>query len=112
MAATADITGLTATSTTYDFRVVAINSLTGADGVAFGDAAQFTTTPPVSIDAEAVNNVTSTGATLTAQVNPNGLDTHVQFQFVTRHSSSRGSRLHRRDDWSRRPPIDIWQRAE
>ena len=80
VAALADITGLTA-STTYDFRAVATNSLVpaGFDG----SPTQFTTTPPVSIDSESATNITDTGATLKTQVNPNGLDTHVQFQYVT-----------------------------
>ena len=80
VAALADITGLTP-STTYDFRAVATNTLVpaGLDGA----DAQFATTPPVSVDSESATNVTATGARLNAQLNPNGLDTTYQFQYVT-----------------------------
>ena len=78
VSALADIKGLTA-NTTYDFRAVAHNSLGTADGT----AAQFTTTPPVSVDSESVTTITATSATLHAQINPNGLTTHYQFQYVT-----------------------------
>jgi NHL repeat len=78
VSASAQISGLQA-STKYDFRAVATNSL----GTVDGGATPFTTTPPVSVDSESVTNVTDTGATLKAQLNPNGLDTHYQFQYVT-----------------------------
>ena len=80
VAALADIAGLTP-STTYDFRAVATNTLVpaGLDGA----DAQFATTPPVSVDSESATNVTATGARLNAQLNPNGLDTTYQFQYVT-----------------------------
>jgi hypothetical protein len=73
----ADITGLTP-STTYHFRAVATNTL----GIANGSDTTFTTTPPVAIDSESATNVTDSSATLTAQVNPEGLDTTCQFQYV------------------------------
>ena len=76
----ADISGLTP-NTTYDFRAVATNSLapSGLDG----SPTQFTTTPAVSVDAESATNITDTDATLNAQLNPEGLDTTYQFEYVT-----------------------------
>jgi ribosomal protein S18 len=80
VSASAQISGLQL-STTYDFRAVATNSLapSGVDGA----ATQFTTTAPVTIDSESATNVTDTTATLNAEVNPNGLDTKYQFQYVS-----------------------------
>jgi hypothetical protein len=74
--ASLSISGLTPT-TTYDFEVIATNALTGPNGVS--TTSSFTTTAPVTIDSQSVSNVTSTTATLNAQLNPNGLDTTYQF---------------------------------
>jgi hypothetical protein len=80
VAALADITGLTP-STTYDFRAVATNTLVSAG--LDGPDAQFATTAPVSVDSESATNVTDTSARLNAELNPNGLDATYQFQYVT-----------------------------
>jgi phosphodiesterase/alkaline phosphatase D-like protein len=64
-------------NTTYHFRVVASNSL---DTVT-GDDTTFATTAAVGIDAVSVKDVTSTGATLTSQINPEGLATTVHFEY-------------------------------
>ncbi len=74
--ASLQITGLTP-STTYDFEVTATNALTGSNGVS--SSTSFTTTAPVAVDSESVSGITSTTATLNAQLNPNGLDTTYQF---------------------------------
>ena len=70
------VTGLTP-STTYDFEVVATNANTGPSGVS--TTSSFTTTSPVTVDGESSTGITSTTATLNAQLNPNGLDTTYQF---------------------------------
>ena len=80
VAALADITGLTPSST-YDFRAVATNTLIPES--LDGPDAQFATTAPVSVDSESATNVTDTSARLNAELNPNGLDTTYQFQYVT-----------------------------
>lgn len=70
-----------AASTIYHFRVVASNadSLTPVDG----PDQEFTTPPPVQVEKESVSDVASTSATLEAQVNPLGTDTHTYFQYGT-----------------------------
>ena len=80
------ITGLTP-NTTYHFRVVAHSS----EGSVKGPDQTFTTGPPVSVDAESAANITDTGATLKAQINPDGSDTKYQFQFGTDTSYSSGT---------------------
>jgi hypothetical protein len=65
-------------NTTYDFEVITHNSL----GDVTSGTAQLTTLPPLRIDSESVINVTDTTATLKAQINPSGVDTHAQFQYV------------------------------
>src|SRR5262249_45686337 len=42
----------------------------------------FLTTGPAIITSESATNITDTTATLNATINPNGLDTTCQFQFV------------------------------
>jgi hypothetical protein len=77
----ANISGLTA-STTYHFRVVAVNSA----GTTYGADRTFTTLgvtgPPVVITNPATN-VTNSSATLNGMVDPHGLTTSVYFQFGT-----------------------------
>ena len=80
VSALADVTGLTP-STTYDFRAVATNSLTASNGFD-GPPTQFATAPPASIDSDSATNITDTGATLNAQINPEGTDTTCTFQYV------------------------------
>jgi hypothetical protein len=75
----ATIGGLTA-STTYHFRIVAINS----NGTRYGSDRTFTTLrptgPPVAITKPATN-VASSSATLNGSVDPHGLTTNVHFQY-------------------------------
>lgn len=77
VSANTQLTGLTP-STTYHFRVVTTNTL----GTATGSDTTFQTTAPVVIDSQSVAYVGSTTATLRAKLNPEGLDTHYQFQYV------------------------------
>jgi hypothetical protein len=76
VATSAQISGLTP-NTLYHFEVVGSNSL----GTLTGNDTTFTTTPPVVIDSESVTNITDTGATLKAQINPEGTDTTYQFEY-------------------------------
>jgi N-acetylneuraminic acid mutarotase len=77
----ANIPGLSA-STTYHFRIVAMN----ADGTSYGADRTFTTLPatgrPVAVTSPATN-VTSSSATLNGIVDPHGLATSVYFQYGT-----------------------------
>jgi hypothetical protein len=66
-----------AASTTYHFRVVATNSV----GTTYGPDAQFTTSPPVLIDAAFVTDVTASSAELEARIDPEGVDTHYRFEY-------------------------------
>ncbi|HXB66191.1 MAG TPA: hypothetical protein VNV42_15075 [Solirubrobacteraceae bacterium] len=72
------ISGLSA-STTYHFRVVAVNSL----GTTDGPDTTLTTAPPVNIEAEAAANVTATAADLTAKIGTEDLATGYQFEYGT-----------------------------
>ena len=76
--AAADITGLT-NYTKYHYRIVATNSL----GTSYGDDEILRTFPPLPPDVggAAVSNVTSTGAHLSATVNPNLGATIYRFQY-------------------------------
>jgi hypothetical protein len=74
----ADISGLTA-GDTYHFRLLASN----ANAQNQGQDATFSTPPPPSIDAAAVQNLTATDADLTASINPNGSDTTYHFEWGT-----------------------------
>jgi len=62
----------------YHFRVVAVNEH-GAP--VDGPDQTFTTLPPVRIDSESVTNVTTSSATLTAQINPLGEATTYHFEY-------------------------------
>jgi DNA-binding beta-propeller fold protein YncE len=75
--ATATVSGLTS-QTTYHFRAVATN----ADGTVNGADKTFQTTGPSIIKSESATNITATDATLNTTINPNGLDTTCQFQYV------------------------------
>jgi NHL repeat len=90
VAATANLTGLQA-STTYHFRAVGINSLAPGPAGFAGPDMTFTTTPPSVVDSESAANVTDRSATLKAEINPEGVDTHYQFQFGTDSSFSSGT---------------------
>jgi hypothetical protein len=75
----ASVSGLSA-STTYHFRIVAMNS----HGTAFGADQTFTTRsatgPPVAVTNPATN-VASSAATLHGSVDPHGLTTTVHFEY-------------------------------
>ena len=72
-----DISSL-ALATLYHYRVVASNS----DATVTSAAQSFTTLPAVQIDSTSAREVASTSATLDAQVNPDGLASTYQFQYV------------------------------
>ncbi len=76
--AEAALSGLSASST-YHFRVVAVNSL----GTAYGADTTLTTAPPVSIEAESATNVTATTADLTAKLGAENLTTSYRFEYGT-----------------------------
>jgi len=70
--------------TTYHYRVIA-NSATG---IAAGQDLTFKTVgtpppPPPTVTTEGVSAITAHTATLEANVNPNGLDTHYYFEYGT-----------------------------
>jgi NHL repeat/WD40-like Beta Propeller Repeat len=64
--------------TTYHFRVVVENA---AKEVTFGPDQTFATLPPVSIDSEAVADVTASSARLIAELNPHGLASEYHFEY-------------------------------
>jgi uncharacterized repeat protein (TIGR01451 family) len=70
-----------APSTTYYYRIVAYNS----GGTSFGTDTNFTTLampqPPPTVQVQPATLVTTTTAVLNGTVNPNGADTHAQFQW-------------------------------
>jgi DNA-binding beta-propeller fold protein YncE len=72
---TVELSGLKA-GTTYHYRVIATNEYGSVDGA----DQQFTTVPAVLLE-ESVSNVAATSATLEAQLNPLGADTHYYFQY-------------------------------
>jgi hypothetical protein len=75
-----EVTGLLAHAT-YTFCLLARNE---AGETAVGPAVSFTTgAESPSIEAEATVGVTAGSAELTAQVNPNGTETHYQFEYGT-----------------------------
>jgi N-acetylneuraminic acid mutarotase len=75
----ADISGLSA-STTYHFRIVAMNT----GGASIGSDMTFATLSATGLPVVTTNpatNVASFSATLNGSLNPNGLTTSVQFQY-------------------------------
>lgn len=70
------LTGLSS-KTTYHFRVVASNSF----GTSYGTDAVFGTTGSPTATTLAVANLTKTGATLKASINPHGLPTEYAFEY-------------------------------
>jgi hypothetical protein len=76
--ANVEITGLKA-GATYHFRVVASNE---AGPVSSPDQT-FTTVPAAQIESESATNVTATGSTLQAQINPLGNDTTYYVEYGT-----------------------------
>jgi DNA-binding beta-propeller fold protein YncE len=73
----AELTGLKI-GTTYHYRVIASNEY----GTVVGPDQTFTTVPAVLVEGS-VSDVTATSATLGAQINPLGSDTHYYFQYGT-----------------------------
>ena len=73
-----DLTGLQL-ATDYHYRVIASNS----DATVTSAPQTFTTLPAVQIDASSAREVTSTSATLDAQVNPDGITSTYHFQYVS-----------------------------
>jgi DNA-binding beta-propeller fold protein YncE len=85
VAVTANLTGL-APSTVYHFRLVAAN----AKGSEAGADAALRTTGPPTIDAQAIAEpIAKTAATIEAQINPSGFETHAWVEYGT--SASYGS---------------------
>jgi hypothetical protein len=84
----ASVTGLQP-RTTYHFRVVATNA---AHETTSGPDKTFTTLLPALIDSESASDVTSSGVTLGAQINPLGADTRYRFEYDT--SAYEGSARH------------------
>ena len=74
-----ELLSYTANSGTYHYRLVAKNS----KGTTYGDDVEFHTIAPdlPTIAGAAAQSLTGTGATLTAQVNPQGGPTGVRFEF-------------------------------
>jgi hypothetical protein len=75
---TADASGL-ASGTTYEFRLVASD----ARATANGPNQTFSTSPAAVITDPQAENLTATTGDLTANINPEGLDTTYQFQWGT-----------------------------
>jgi hypothetical protein len=82
-----ELSGLKA-STTYHYRILATNSQSPVGGTR-GPDQEFTTEPAASIEEQSASAITRTCATLEAQVNPDGTDTSVFFEYGT--TSSYGS---------------------
>ncbi len=64
--------------TRYTFCLVATNKYGSASG---GEVSFETGSEPPAVEGGSASAVTSTSAILTAQVNPNGMDTHYYFQY-------------------------------
>jgi hypothetical protein len=77
--ASANISGLTP-GTTYHFHAIATNSLQPSGVIGTDTTVQ--TTPPLDIANEGIANVADTSATVSALIDPNGLDTKWQVQYV------------------------------
>ena len=76
-ALSADISGLQP-QTTYHFRILATNDF----GTTLGADQTFTTSPAVlAVSTRPATNVQPTTATLNAQLNPAGEDTHFRFEY-------------------------------
>ncbi len=76
VAAKATLTGL-ASNTTYHYRLVAVNAI----GTSYGEDETLTTLGPPTIVSESTEGVTHTGATLNAQIDPNGYETSYRFEY-------------------------------
>jgi hypothetical protein len=81
-----EVTGLSAGSERYWYRLIAHN----ADGTVDGEFVNFTPGAALPlIDSESVSNITSTDATLEAKINPEGQAVRYQFQLVLSPSEYR-----------------------
>jgi hypothetical protein len=69
-------------ATAYRFRLVAHNANAKPVGV-FGETASFETLAPAAIDSTSASDVTAESATLEAEINPLGEETHYRFEFLT-----------------------------
>jgi hypothetical protein len=78
VAAQTTLTGLLA-NTTYHYRLVGVNSF----GTTYGEDVTFQTAGPPAVGIESSSEVGSTHATLDAQVNPDGFETHYRFEYGT-----------------------------
>src|SRR5665213_3465532 len=76
----AELTGL-AVGTTYHYRVVAVNA--DSTTPVYGPDQEVTTVPAALIEYERVSDVAGESATLNANINPLGNDTHYYFQYGT-----------------------------
>lgn len=68
--------------TTYHYRLEAKSS-SGALAQTGSEESSYETLPPLSIDAEFTTEVTSTTATVGAQIDPNGNETKYRFEYLT-----------------------------
>jgi hypothetical protein len=75
--ASAELTSLLP-DTTYHYRIVATDS---ADHTSYSPDETFTTLSSAGIDSESVSDVTSTSATLVAQIDPLGAGTKYSFEY-------------------------------
>jgi hypothetical protein len=79
-----ELSGLSV-QTTYHYRAVASNHCNPAEPaqecIVDGPDQTFTTLPPAFVDSESVSDVSATGATLEAVINPLGSDTTYHFQY-------------------------------
>ncbi len=76
VAVSANVTGLSV-GTTYHFRLEASNS----SGTNLGVDGTLQTASPPAVDGQSTANVTRAGATLQAQINPDGLATTYHFEY-------------------------------
>lgn len=82
-----DIGAILQPGTTYHYRAIAANDMPFIEGL----DQTFTTPPataPPTIDRQWVTDVTASNATLHAEINPNGLETHYELQIDTTGSFS------------------------
>lgn len=95
-------------STTYHFRVVATNSA----GTAHGPDQTFETQPPALIDSESAANVTSSSATLFAEIDPLGADTKYTFEYGITSDEETKAPLLARDVGSGESDVAVSQHVE
>jgi hypothetical protein len=105
---TASLTGLVP-STTYYYRVTTANANNRASLSESPAEETFTTTGPPTIQAEATSVITRTAATLEAQVNPDGYDTHYEFQYGETESYGTSIPVPSADIGAGRAPVAVSQ---